>query len=67
MMVEFFKDEMKRNCPRCSESILNDKDDQGCGQWCSSSSQHMRNYCPKFIRSKHRWRKWPLSFTTVAT
>jgi len=31
MMVAFFKDEMKRNCPRCNESILNDKDDQGCG------------------------------------
>ena len=53
--VEFFKDEIKRNCPQCKESILNDRKDYGCGQWCSPSSSHMTNYCPKFKRSKDRF------------
>ena len=58
MMVEFFKDEIKRTCPKCRESVLNDRKDQGCGQWCSADSVHMRNICPKFSQSKRRWRKW---------
>jgi len=53
--VEFFKDEINRNCPQCRESVLNDRKDYGCGQWCSPSSSHTRNFCPKFKRSKDRF------------
>lgn len=56
--VEFFKDEIKRTCPNCRTPVVNERKDKGCGQWCSSSSEHTRNFCPKFIRSKQRWRKW---------
>ena len=54
-MVEFFKDEITRNCPECKKTVVNDRKDFGCGQWCSSSSPHMRNWCPKFKRSKDRF------------
>lgn len=54
-LVEFFKDEMKRNCPKCKEAVLNDREDFGCGQWCSSSSPHTRMFCSKFRRSKARF------------
>lgn len=53
--VEFFKDEISRHCSQCKETILNDRKDYGCGQWCSSSSSHTRNFCPKFKRSKERF------------
>jgi hypothetical protein len=53
--VEFFKDEITRNCHACGEAVNNDRRDFGCGQWCSSSSTHMRNICPKFKRSKDRF------------
>ena len=54
-LVEFFKDEIKRNCPQCKELVLNGRRDFGCGQWCSSSSPHFRNRCSKFVRSKARF------------
>ena len=54
-LVEFFKDEIARNCPECKKSVLNDRKDYGCAQWCSSSSSHMRNFCSKFKRSKDRF------------
>jgi hypothetical protein len=54
-LVEFFKDEIARNCPQCNKSILNDRKDYGCAQWCSSSSSHIRNFCSKFKRSKDRF------------
>ena len=50
--VEFFKDDITRYCPGCKHTVYNDRKDYGCGQWCSSSSTHVRNMCPKFIRSK---------------
>lgn len=53
--VESFKDEITGNCPQCGKSVQNDRKDYGCGQWCSSSSPHMRNWCPKFKQSKHRF------------
>jgi hypothetical protein len=58
MMMEFFKDEIRRTCPACRKHVFNHRKDQGCGQWCSANSEHMRNICPKFSRSKRRWRKW---------
>ena len=54
-LVEFFKDEITRRCPRCRQTVANPRQDYGCGQWCSSSSPHMRNFCPKFKRSKDRF------------
>ena len=54
-MVEFFKDEITRNCSQCKNTVYNSRKDYGCGQWCSSSSTHMRNLCPKFKRSKDRF------------
>jgi endogenous inhibitor of DNA gyrase (YacG/DUF329 family) len=54
-LVEFFKDEINRYCPWCKELVLNDRKDYGCGQWCSPSSPHMYNLCPKFKRSKDRF------------
>jgi hypothetical protein len=53
--VEFFKDEITRNCHECKTTVRNDRKDFGCGQWCSSSSLHMRNWCSKFKRSKDRF------------
>jgi endogenous inhibitor of DNA gyrase (YacG/DUF329 family) len=29
--VEFFKDEINRDCPQCQESVLNNRKDYGCG------------------------------------
>ena len=54
-MVEFCKDEIKRNCSKCGEPVPSDRAEFGCGQWCSASSTHTRNLCPKFIKSKHRY------------
>jgi len=54
-VVEFFKDEITRNCPMCEGTIINPRKDYGCGQWCSASSPHQRNFCPKFKKSKQRF------------
>ena len=54
-MVEFFKDEITRYCPKCTTSVSNDRKDFGCALWCSSSSPYPRNICPKFKRSKDRF------------
>ena len=54
-MVEFFKDEIIWNCSHCKNIVYNDRKDYGCVQWCSCSSSHMRNFCPKFKRSKDRF------------
>ena len=54
-LVEFFKDEITRNCSGCKNTVYNDRKDYGCEQWCSSSSPHMRNWCPKFKQSKDRF------------
>lgn len=53
--VEFFKDEITRNCRKCQRTVVNDRKDYGCGQWCSSSSVHTRNLCPNFKRLKDRF------------
>ena len=59
--VEFFQDEITRNCPRCRQTIHNNRRDFGCGQWCSSASIHYRNLCPKFKRSKDRFYGHPFA------
>jgi hypothetical protein len=34
MAVEFFKDDIKRRCPKCRRQIPNPKLDLGCLEWC---------------------------------
>ena len=54
--VEFFKDDIKRNCPHCQESVLNNRKDFGCRQWCDhQNARHGYTVCPKFKRSKDRF------------
>ena len=53
--VEFFKDDITRNCPACRQTVHNDRGDYGCGQYCNSSSTHRRYMCAKFKRSKQRF------------
>lgn len=53
--VEFFQDELARPCAQCGQTIRNERQDYGCGQWCSSASTHMRSYCSKFKKSKARF------------
>ena len=54
-LVEFFKDEITRNCSQCKKAVLNNRKDYGCNQFCSSSSSHIRSRCSKFRRSKARF------------
>lgn len=53
--VEFFKDDITRNCPECGDPVTNDRRDFGCARWCSEDSPYPRNICPKFKRSKDRF------------
>ena len=53
--VEFFKDDLTRNCPQCKSKVANDRKDYGCNRWCSSTSPYPRNVCPNFKRSKDRF------------
>ena len=52
--VEFFQDEITRNCPACNQKVKTTRKDLGCALWCSASSDYNRNICPKFRRSKAR-------------
>lgn len=53
--IEFFKDEITRNCPQCRSTNTNPRGDYGCGQSCSSHSFHTRSYCSRFKRRKARF------------
>lgn len=53
--VEFFKDEITRNCSKCGQKVVNDRRDFGCQRWCSADDGFQFNYCPKFKRSKDRF------------
>ena len=37
--VEFFKDETKLKCSKCSSLVNNPKIDLGCAQWCQHGRQ----------------------------
>jgi ribosomal protein S27E len=37
--VEFFKDDVRRNCPRCGRTIVNPKLDLACAEWCEHAEQ----------------------------
>ena len=32
--VEFFKDDIKRECPKCNKVVFNPRLDLGCAAWC---------------------------------
>jgi len=44
--VEFFRDEGKRRCPKCKNTITNPKLSLGCAQWCEHASECL-GYDPK--------------------
>lgn len=57
-LVEFFKDDITRNCHGCDATVINDRKDYGCARWCSSTvDADIRNICPNFRRSKDRFYK----------
>jgi predicted RNA-binding Zn-ribbon protein involved in translation (DUF1610 family) len=37
--IEFFKDDLKRNCPSCGEQALNPNHDLSCAEWCKSAKE----------------------------
>lgn len=54
-MVEFFKDDITRNCAGCGKTVMNPRKDYGCGQCCSAASDHQRNLCSNYRWSKDRF------------
>ncbi len=38
-LVEFFKDELKRKCPKCKKEVVNPKMDLGCAMWCPKAKE----------------------------
>lgn len=38
-LVEFFKDELKRKCPKCKKEVMNPKMDLGCAMWCPKAKE----------------------------
>lgn len=53
--IEFFMDEITRNCPKCGRTVKSNRTFFGCGRWCSADSEYRRNQCPKFKQSKVRF------------
>jgi hypothetical protein len=37
--MEFWKDDPKRKCPGCGETVRNPKIDLGCAEWCKFAKQ----------------------------
>ncbi len=37
--IEFFKNDIKRNCPECGELIHNPELDLGCAKWCKKAEE----------------------------
>lgn len=35
--IEFFKDDLKRNCPHCGRQNLNPNNDLSCAEWCGAA------------------------------
>ena len=38
-VLEFFKDEARRRCPRCGNRVVNPKMHLGCAQWCEHAKK----------------------------
>ncbi len=37
--LEFFKNDLKRNCPKCGAPNLNPRNDLSCAAWCKSAEE----------------------------
>lgn len=37
--VEFFKDDLRRICPRCGEFTVNPKNNMACAAWCKHAPE----------------------------
>ena len=37
--MEFFKDDLKRNCPHCAQPNLNPRNDLACAAWCKAAPE----------------------------
>ncbi len=40
--VEFFKDDLRRQCPHCGKLILNPSNDLSCAAWCKSAPECLK-------------------------
>ena len=38
-LVEFFKDDLRRQCPHCGKFTLNPNNDLSCAAWCGSAAE----------------------------
>jgi hypothetical protein len=45
-IIEFFKDDVSRNCPECGNRVQNPKITVGCAQWCEHAAECL-GYDPK--------------------
>jgi hypothetical protein len=45
-LIEFFKDEANRRCPKCSTRVQNPRLTMGCAQWCEHARECL-GYDPK--------------------
>jgi hypothetical protein len=50
--MEFFKDESRRKCPHCRESVLNPRMDFGCAVHCSYARQCFGDLPPELIKER---------------
>ena len=55
-LVEFYKDDITRTCHKCKATVVNDRKDYGCKRWCSLDDPYKINVCPKFSKSKRRFK-----------
>jgi predicted RNA-binding Zn-ribbon protein involved in translation (DUF1610 family) len=37
--VEFFKNDLRRQCPNCGASTINPRNDLACAQWCKHAKE----------------------------
>jgi len=51
-MVEFFKDDTTRKCPRCGHRFLNPKMDFGCASYCQYAEQCLGDLPPELLAQK---------------
>ncbi|MBM3253372.1 MAG: hypothetical protein FJZ16_03890 [Candidatus Omnitrophica bacterium] len=60
-LVELFKDELKRKCPKCNKEIINPKMDLGCAMWCPKAKDcigpERYSYITKTVEMENRRKK----------
>jgi len=44
--MEFFKDDLKRNCPHCAQPNLNPRNDLACAAWCKAAPECLEELGP---------------------